>query len=189
MVLAVHVLIIIIIPTLQYQDYNYNYNACNWFWRNQYPWIRTNYLFPHKTYWWYDKTRIPLHIHLLTDQNRWRSLILVILLDSCLSGFLKQINFATLKLKIIKRHVSNEIFLMDTDPHVFAVGVRVQIMRVYVERNESNGIKCGWVNNGHVIGCIDAVGGHVCSSAWPHIWDILLFNEIHNFNYTYWEYI
>lgn len=189
MVLAVHVLIIIIISTLQYQDYNYNYNACNWFWRNQYPWIRTNYLFPHKTYWWYDKTRIPLHIHLLTDQNRWRSLILVILLDSCLSGFLKQINFATLKLKIIKRHLSNEIFLMDTDPHVFAVGVRVQIMRVYVERNESNGIKCGWVNNGHVIGCIDAVGGHVCSSDWPHIWDILLFNEIHNFNYTYWEYI
>lgn len=112
-----------------------------------------------------DMTKQGFHIHLLTDQNRWRSLILVILLDSCLSGFLKQINFATLKLKIIKRHLSNEIFLMDTDPHVFAVGVRVQIMRVYVERNESNGIKCGWVNNGHVIGCIDAVGGHVCSSA------------------------
>ena len=58
----------------------------------------------------------------------------------------------------------NTVFLMDTDPHVFAVGVRVQIMRVYVERNESDGIKCGRVNDGHVIGCIDAVGGHICSS-------------------------
>lgn len=53
---------------------------------------------------------------------------------------------------------------METDPHVLAVGVRVQIMRVYVEWNESDGIKCGRVNDGHVIGCIDAVGGHICSS-------------------------
>lgn len=75
---------------------------------------------------------------------------------------------------------------METDPHVLAVGVRVQIMRVYVERNESDGIKCGRVNDGHVIGCIDAVGGHICSSTWPYIWHILLFNEIHN---KHWEYI
>lgn len=66
--------------------------------------------------------------------------------------------------KTYKKHIGIKIFLMETDPHVFAVGVRVQIMRVYVERNESDGIKCGRVNDGHVIGCIDAVGGHICSS-------------------------
>lgn len=87
----------------------------------------------------------------------------MVLLDSCLTGFLKQINFATLKLA--KKQIGIKIFLMETDPHVFAVGVRVQIMRVYVEWNESDGIKCGRVNDGHVIGCIDAVGGHICSSA------------------------
>lgn len=59
-------------------------------------------------------------------------------------------------------------------------------MRVYVERNKFDGIKCGRVNDGYVIGCIDVVGGYICFSVWFYIWYIFLFNEIYN---KYWDYI
>ena len=61
---------------------------------------------------------------------------------------------------------------------MLAVGVRIQVMRVYVEWKESQGIQAGWMDNGHVIGSANIYSCHVCSSTSAHVRDSILFANL-----------
>lgn len=58
--------------------------------------------------------------------------------------------------------------------HMSAVGVCVQVMGVDVERHKANGSKGGWVDDGHVIGGVDADGRDVGACAGAHIRNTIL---------------
>lgn len=61
-----------------------------------------------------------------------------------------------------------------TDPHVAAAGVRILVVRVDVEGDEAEGGE-GWrVDDGHVVGGVDADGGHVGAGAGAHVGDAVL---------------
>lgn len=55
-----------------------------------------------------------------------------------------------------------------------AVQVGVQIVRVDVEGDEANGRERRRVDNGHVIGGVDADGGHIGASTGAHVGDPFL---------------
>lgn len=64
-----------------------------------------------------------------------------------------------------------------THPHVAAVWVGVQVVRVDVEGNEADGGE-GWrVDDGHVVGGADADGGHVGTGTGAHVRDAVLEGE------------
>lgn len=55
-----------------------------------------------------------------------------------------------------------------------AAGVGVQVVRVDVEGDEADGGEGWWVDNGHVIGGVDADCRHVGASAGAHVRDPIL---------------
>ena len=55
-----------------------------------------------------------------------------------------------------------------------AAGVAVQVVRVDVERHESDGGEGRREDDGHVVGGADADGGHVGAGAGAHVGDAIL---------------
>jgi len=47
--------------------------------------------------------------------------------------------------------------------HVFAGGVGVLVMGVYVKRHPAKGAKTWRINNGHIVGCADAHTAHIAA--------------------------
>ena len=61
-----------------------------------------------------------------------------------------------------------------THPHVPAGGVGVQVVGVDVEWHQADGREGGRVDDGHVVGGVDADGGHVGAGARAHVRDSVL---------------
>lgn len=55
-----------------------------------------------------------------------------------------------------------------------AVGVGVQVVRVDVEGDEADGVEGRRVDDGHVVGGVDADSGHVGAGAGAHVGDAVL---------------
>ena len=64
--------------------------------------------------------------------------------------------------------------MKQTHPHVAAVGVGVQVVRVDVEGDEADGGEGRRVDDGHVVGGVDADGGHVGAGTGAHVGDAVL---------------
>jgi len=54
-------------------------------------------------------------------------------------------------------------------PHVAAAGVSVQVVWVDVEGDEADGGEGRRVDDGHVVGGVDADGGHVGAGTGAHV--------------------
>lgn len=67
-----------------------------------------------------------------------------------------------------------------TDPHVSAVGIRIQVMRVDVERDQADGGEAGRVDDWHVVGGVDADSGDVRARAGAHVRNAVLTNAQHD---------